>query len=417
MRLTTAHALVLSALLFASAALRAEDPAFRYPEGKHGAGELRYVNGIPVLSVAGSPEEIGEQVAVLGVKPARRLLAYPRDFLKAATDGPLVNVLGRQLNGMGVVDPQQFGEMKSFIRGAGMLTLTVMGNRLFHHFLPRHAAEVEAIARASGEDRDTIILANTMFEIKKIAACSVLIVEPNRSATGQLLCGRNLDFPTLGYLQDYSLVQVYRPTGKHAFATVGFPGLAGCLSGMNDKGLSVAVLEVYSSHDGAPKYDPKGRPNFFTFRQVLEECATVDEAVKLIRETRRATLANLMVCDRNGGVIIEMTTKSVVVRKSDDGVCPCTNHFRSPELATSLICDRYDRLLKAEKLPKLGLPEISATLDAVNQRNFTMQTMVFEPAALKLHLALGQPPTSALPLKEMDLGPLFRGEWPAAGQK
>src|SRR5262249_2269428 len=151
-------------------------------------------------------------------KPARRLLSYPRDFLKAVTDGPLVNVLGKQLNGMGFVDPKQFNDMKSFVRGAGLLTLSVMGNRLFTRFLPQHAAEVEAIIRASGEDRDPIILANTMFEIKKLAACSVLIVEPNRSRSGKLLFGRNLDFPTLGYLQDYSLVQVYRPTGKHAFA-------------------------------------------------------------------------------------------------------------------------------------------------------------------------------------------------------
>src|SRR5262245_20932958 len=213
MRLLTA--LALPALLLSPAALRADDPQpFRYPEAKHGAGELRYVNGVPVLTLAGTPEEIGEQVAVLGVKPAHRLLRFPRDFLRAATDGPLVNVLGKQLNGMGVVDPKQFNDMKAFVRGAGYLTLSVMGNRLFRQFLPHHAAEVEAIVRASGEDRDTIILANTMFEIKKLAACSVLIVEPNRSATGRLLCGRNLDFPTLGYLQDYSLVQVYRPAGK-----------------------------------------------------------------------------------------------------------------------------------------------------------------------------------------------------------
>src|SRR5438552_3131540 len=45
---------------------------FRYPEGKHGKGELRYVHGLPVLTVAGTPEEIGEQVGVLALRPARR---------------------------------------------------------------------------------------------------------------------------------------------------------------------------------------------------------------------------------------------------------------------------------------------------------------------------------------------------------
>ena len=46
-------------------------------------------------------------------------------------------------------------------------------------------------------------------------------------------------------------------------------------------------------------------------------------------------------------------------------------------------------------------------VDAANQGKFTLQTMIFEPAALKLHLAIGECPSSALPLKELDLKPLF----------
>src|SRR5947209_9491482 len=33
------------------------DQPFRYPEARHGAGTLRYVHGIPVLTVGGTPEE------------------------------------------------------------------------------------------------------------------------------------------------------------------------------------------------------------------------------------------------------------------------------------------------------------------------------------------------------------------------
>src|SRR5438105_14713355 len=55
---------------------------FQFPEGNHGRGELRYRNGIPVLSVAGTPDEIGEQVGALAVAPARRLLDYPHELLR-----------------------------------------------------------------------------------------------------------------------------------------------------------------------------------------------------------------------------------------------------------------------------------------------------------------------------------------------
>ena len=42
---------VLALLVFtvACGSLLAEEP-FRFPEGKHGKGEFKYVNGVPVLS-------------------------------------------------------------------------------------------------------------------------------------------------------------------------------------------------------------------------------------------------------------------------------------------------------------------------------------------------------------------------------
>src|SRR5215218_4847934 len=39
---------------------------FRFTEATHGAGSLRYVGDIPVFTLQGTPEQIGEQIAVLG---------------------------------------------------------------------------------------------------------------------------------------------------------------------------------------------------------------------------------------------------------------------------------------------------------------------------------------------------------------
>ena len=122
---------------------------------------------------------------------------------------------------------------------------------------------------------------------------------PRHGATKGPLFGRNLDFPTLGLSDKYSLVTVYRPQRKHAFVSVGFPGLFGCLSGMNDAGLALAVHEVFLSRDGATIFNPKGVPYTFCFRRILEECATVEEAEKLLRATPRTTILNLALCDPN----------------------------------------------------------------------------------------------------------------------
>src|SRR5262249_26012136 len=159
---------------------------FRYPEAKHGKGELKYVNGLPVLILEGKPAEIGEQMALLTAKPAEKLLGYPKDFLKH------INL--------------------EFTWPA----LVNLGKGLVPHFPPAYLEELESGVKAAKLDRDLFIAGNTMFDIKKVIGCSTLIVEPERSATNGILFGRNLDFPTLGYLHEYSLVVVCRPEGKHA---------------------------------------------------------------------------------------------------------------------------------------------------------------------------------------------------------
>src|SRR5947208_15844977 len=56
---------------------------FRFPEAKYGKGELRYINGLPVVRLAGTPEEIGEQMRMLTRSASPYLLTYPAKFLKS----------------------------------------------------------------------------------------------------------------------------------------------------------------------------------------------------------------------------------------------------------------------------------------------------------------------------------------------
>lgn len=352
---------------------------FRYPEGQHGKGELRYINHVPVLFVEGTPEEIGEQVAELGLKPSGRLLNYPRDVLQ------------------------------QFYAGFTWKLFVLVGQRMESNFPADYKRELDAMV-AAGVDRKRLITANTMFDVVKLVACSSLIVEPNRSTTGKPIFGRNLDFPTAGYLQEYSMVIVCRPQGKYAFVSVGFPGLIGCLSGINEKGLALAVHEVMEANDGSKKFDPKGTPYAMNYRRILEECATVEEAEKLLRSMKRTTRNNLAVCDRNGGVIFELTPDNVEVRKPTEGLCPCTNHFCTPKLAPPMVrnlvftCDRYKCLVdKSNGLRKLGIVELKELLHDVNGGDMTLQTMIFEPGDMKLHVAIGSCPSSALPLRQLDV--------------
>src|SRR5205807_9411873 len=117
---------------------------------------------LPVLVVQGTPEEMGKQLAALTSKPAAELIRYLKDLLK-----------------------------KQHLDVAWPL-LVRLSNSMVPQFPPDHLKELEAAAKASGVDRDLLVVANTIFDIKKIAGCSTLVVEAGRSATHAPLFGRNL---------------------------------------------------------------------------------------------------------------------------------------------------------------------------------------------------------------------------------
>jgi isopenicillin-N N-acyltransferase like protein len=181
---------------------------------------------------------------------------------------------------------------------------------------------------------------------------------------------------------------------------------------MNDAGLAVTINEIHLAKDAnGRQFNTKGTPLLLAFRRVLEECSTVSEAEKLMRSIDRTTCALMTACDKKGGSVFEMTTKNLEVRSADNRVCCATNHFRTDKLALEnemQDCWRFKRLEKFQKGEgKLGVDDVVKQLHAVNLDDWTIQTMVFEPATLTLHLAHGRGPASGLPLKKLELGPLF----------
>jgi len=61
---------------------------FRYQAGKYGKGVLKYVEGIPVLILQGTPKEMGEQIGVLAVRQSKPLFNFPRDYFLGECSRP-----------------------------------------------------------------------------------------------------------------------------------------------------------------------------------------------------------------------------------------------------------------------------------------------------------------------------------------
>lgn len=229
--------------------------AFTFPEARAGAAELAYAGLVPVLRVAGAPEEMGRQAAELALRPTIRLLDYPFELVAS--------------------------QLKSrALARLAMPALDRRGGRLVGRFAERHRRELLALADAAG-DRRRVVRGNTLFDLKnlrpwRLFGCSSLAVGADRAGTGGPLLARNLDFFPLGYLHAFGLVTVCRGRGVRPFAAVGFPGSVGVFSGMNDAGLALATHEVFSP--AGRGFDPAGEPFAALCRRALEECATADEA-------------------------------------------------------------------------------------------------------------------------------------------
>jgi hypothetical protein len=255
-----------------------------------------------------------------------------------------------------------------------------------------------------------MIFANTVADLSSGMGCSTVVVHKERSKTGAPIFGRNFDWlPTKG-ITEHTLIVVYKGEGKRTFASVTVTPILGVISGMNDAGLAVTINEISlkKSKDQAP-FNWKGTPLLLAFRRVLEECTTVAEAEKLLRGMPRTTAACLTICDKDGGAVFEITPKTLVVRPAENGVCCCTNHFRTDELQVTDKCWRFDKLkpLCASPEGKLGVKEIFSHLDVVHQGKATLQSRVFEPKDRVLHFAYGEGPATRRDVHRIDLGKLF----------
>ncbi len=366
--------------ILAAAATGQGAERFRFREGKHGGGELRYIGDLPVLTLEGGPAEIGEQMGVLTQEALKDAQKMFDDYVDRMGMRPLWPVVSKT----------------SVLLAA--------------NFPRDYLAEVDGLVKGSGLDRGLIIAGHVLPDMIKLRGCSDLVVEPARSASGGLLFGRNTDLPPVERLSEYSLVTIYRPRGKRAFLSINFPGMVGLGAGMNDAGLCLASNEILSSADGAPRFDPAGGPLALNSRRLLEECRDLDEAEKLIRSMKWCTAVLLCMADNRQGRVFEITPKTVHARAANRGLCGATNHFRTDGLTTTKECWRFERLARLEGGEKMGVAEVAQALDEVNQEAMTVQTAVFEPATLTAHIALGAGPATKLKRTTLKLGDLFQGK-------
>jgi len=330
-----------------------------FTPGKADNGVLHIENGVAVLELKGTPEEMGRAHGALLAKEGAALVRFY--LTPAATMSGGVETLKKRAKQMDPFIPERF------------------------------KAEMKALADVSSKDYETVLAGVAFPDVYRGGGCSTFSVSGSATKQGAPLMARNLDFFTMGVLEKYSMVYLFQPRGYYSFISVNWPILIGVLSGMNEKGLCCAVMEVRSG-----KREYKGMPSVLLFRRLMEEAATVEEAVKILKETKKVASNNLMLMDASGNsVVAEIGPKKCNLRKQENGIVFSTNHhqFGKSGLPGCRRFKTFSKLTK-EHHGDFDLELLKQALHKVNQGMISVQSMIFEPKTLNLHLSSGKLPAT-----------------------
>ncbi|MCF0235062.1 MAG: hypothetical protein HUK22_08835, partial [Thermoguttaceae bacterium] len=150
------------------------------------------------------------------------------------------------------------------------------GKRSLPYVPKRFYEEIDALAAAVGLPAENVRRINMFPELFH---CSGVALRGSATKDGRVLHARVLDYMRNIGLQQNATLIVYKPRDKRAWASVSYAGFVGTVTAMNEEGL--AIGEMGGAGEG--KWD--GLPMAFLMRRVVEECATVDEALDLMRST------------------------------------------------------------------------------------------------------------------------------------
>jgi len=309
--------------------------------------------------------------------------------------------------------------LDEFLRQAAPGASARWGMRAFLSLLARRMPsdlrdEIRAMAHVAGVSASGALTLTVMGDFHAALGCSTIVIEPPLVASGRLLFGRNLDFVGYGLSDVAALLLVHHPadnSGEIPHASLGWAGLWGIHTGWNAAGLCLGNMQVYNPGVDSPSgtlHMLSGRtPTSWAYARLLRHCGTVREALDKLASIAPLSPTNVMLADASGdAALVEWDLRRHRVRRPEQGKLFATNYFLHPEMRGEevecwrlLLLERVfadlDRRSRstAEDTP-LEAQDLVALLDAVNQGDLTLHSVVFEPAGRRVHLAAAAAPPS-----------------------
>ena len=321
---------------------------------REGAGRLEDHDGTKVLFLKGTPEEMGKQHGTLLRKQVRDLVS-------------------KVLYGVGVGS--------SFEKGRWFFgEIEEAQKRLMPFMDERYIREMDAMALASGNEKEEIRLSNFFPELFH---CSGFSVYGKATVGGRMFHGRILDYLRGVGLEPNAVVIVHQPEQGNAWVNISYAGFVGSVTAMNAKHISIGEM----GGRGEGNWD--GKPMAQLMREVMEKASTLEEAVAIMRKGPRTCEYYYVISDGNTrkavGIAATATTFDIVE--------PGKPHPRLPHAFEDAVLmsagDRYEKLSERVKdtYGKLDADGAMRLMDRPVCMNSNIHSVLFAPDTLDFWVA------------------------------
>jgi len=355
-------------------------PAQHAPTVPH--GRLETIHGYQVLSLDGTPEQMGAAGGVLLKATIQRVVRAMITDGIGADRAAYENILD--------------------------------GSRVMAEYQPEpYRRELRAMARAADVGYDDLLLLQYFGDVRRCiegpgasSLCTAFAVLPPLTAGKTCIVGRNLDYFDHGVGDYASLLVYYRPEGRTPFVTVTWAGIINGWTLLNEKGIVVSNNTCF----GAKDHSLRGISTCFLLRYVAERAGTVDEGVDLIRKAQRSCGTAMLVASGNppDAAIVEFDASQLAVRRPEDGFVGVANGFQ--KLYRSTPGSYYGRIGQALEIARQHAGKIDfgleiAGVEGVPIDGMNLHCVTIDAAARKLRVAMGRIPAYRLEAKTFRLTP------------
>lgn len=223
-------------------------------------------------------------------------------------------------------------------------TFLIVFNRNMGQYVPaEYRDEIAAMSEFCTHDYDAIgtpyerqlnyhgahDIGHTMQQYM-LVGCSSFAAWGTNAHDGEMVVGRNFDFYVGDDFAKNKLITFAVPDSGFRYASIGWAGMVGVLSGMNEKGLTVTI----NAAKGAMPTSAATPISILT-REILQYAPNIEQAYQIAMRTQTFVSESILIGSTldNRAVVIEKTPEKTALYTPAGELLVCTNHFQSPEFA------------------------------------------------------------------------------------